>query len=231
MPILRSILAATDSFDIFSIVVKKDTMNIEAHTSLLVIAILVGIIGLMFLPRLWKLRGNYEFDEAEFGIGAQKFKFKANHENLQIAYKMWVELSTRKVGLVVDAENDVVTEVYNSWYEFFKVMRELLKEIPAQQLRTDESSRVLVQLATKILNNELRPHLARWQAEFRRWYEAELANPANKGIRPQTIQQNFPQYADLIEEMQRVNNGLVSYRLKLEKIVLPGSNRGLSAEG
>ena len=39
-----------------------------------------------------------------------------------------MELSTRKIAIPFDIENDVIDEVYDSWYNFFSTARELLKE-------------------------------------------------------------------------------------------------------
>src|SRR5689334_1566615 len=77
------------------------------------------IIGLLLWIFFWIKRfsffsgGNFEIDETELGIGSQKIKIKPSYEDIQIAYKLWVELSTRKIGLPLDFENDVVLEVFN----------------------------------------------------------------------------------------------------------------------
>lgn len=102
------------------------------------------------------------------GIGDSSVKLTYNKKDQAIAYKLWVELSTRKIGLMFDKEYDVITEVYNSWYEFFKIARELLKDIPASRL---PYSNDLIVLTEKVLNKGLRPHLTTWQAKYRKWYE------------------------------------------------------------
>src|SRR5437762_14135670 len=86
--------------------------------------LLVGLVVLLLFGVLWLRRGfpwgksYFELDETEVGIGAGKLKLKANYDDLQVAFKFWTELSTRKIGLPFDEENDVVVEVYDSWYEF-----------------------------------------------------------------------------------------------------------------
>ena len=69
---------------------------------------------------------SYEINEADIGIGNSKITIVRNCGDMQIAYKLWVELSTRKIGLSIDLDNDVIAEVYDSWYEFFKMTRELV---------------------------------------------------------------------------------------------------------
>ena len=100
------------------------------------------------------------------GIGGQKIFLRPNTTDLQIAYKIWVELSTRKIGLPIDLNHDVLLEVYDSWYEFFSVTRNHIKDVPATRFRRKDTEQIIM-LSIDILNLEVRPHLTRWQARFR----------------------------------------------------------------
>lgn len=60
----------------------------------------------------------FEIESAEFGFGNGKISLKPNEVDQQIAYAIWVELSTRKIGLSIDPEKDVIYEVYDSWFSF-----------------------------------------------------------------------------------------------------------------
>jgi len=162
----------------------------------------------------------YEIDEATIGIGTQKVKIKPNYEDMQIAYKLWVELSTRKIGLEVDLDHDVINEIYDSWYEFFKLTRDLIKEIPVFKIRKDESTKELVRIAIEVLNEGLRPHLTKWQAKFRKWYDSEIQKDENKNLSPQDIQKKYPEYEDLTKEMIGVNRKLIEYRKILRQLAM-----------
>lgn len=166
------------------------------------------------------LSKDYEINEAELGIGTAKVKITPNYEDLQIAYKLVVELSTRKIGLPIDIEHDVIVEVYNSWYEFFKVTRELIKDIPALKIRRNKSTRQLVNIVLEVLNIGIRPHLTKWQARFRRWYENESKTEGNFGLSPQQIQKKFPDYKLLVDDMKSVNIKLIKYKELLNRIVM-----------
>ena len=102
----------------------------------LVLAFFFFVVGLI----VWRLvRGSaftrfMEIDEAEIGIGDQKIRLKPNEVDRQIAYQVWVELSTRKIGLEIDPDHDVISEIYDSWYSFFSVTRELIKDVPATKI-------------------------------------------------------------------------------------------------
>jgi hypothetical protein len=170
----------------------------------------------------WRKVKAYEIDEAVIGIGDQKVKIKPNYQDMQIAYKLWVELSTRKIGLEIDLENDVIKEIYNSWYEFFKLTRELIKDIPVSKIRKDESTKELVRIAIEVLNEGLRPHLTKWQARFRKWYNTEIEREENKNLSPQEIQKKYPEYENLTKEMIEVNHKLIEYRKILRQLAIGG---------
>jgi hypothetical protein len=151
---------------------------------------------------------DFELDSAEFGIGSGKLTFKPNRTDRQIAYAIWVELSTRKIGLEIDYENDVISEVYDSWYTFFGITRELIKEVPADKLQ-HKSTRAIVKLSVQILNSGVRPHLTRWQARFRKWYDNQLSVNDED---PQSIQNTYQQYDELKADLEAVNRNLIAYR-------------------
>lgn len=153
-----------------------------------------------------------DIDEVNLGIGNNSVKLLYNKKDQEIAYKLWVELSTRKIGLPFERENDVINEVYNSWYEFFKIARELLKEIPASRLPYAND---LIQLTEKVLNMGLRPHLTMWQAKYRKWYDKALEE---KSGTPQEIQEQYPEYALLVEDLVQTNQRMIEYKKLMGEI-------------
>ena len=158
-------------------------------------------------------RKSITIDEINLGIGDSSVKLTYNKKDQEIAYKLWVELSTRKIGLMFDKEHDVITEVYNSWYEFFKIARELLKDIPASRL---PYSNDLIELTEKVLNTGLRPHLTIWQAKYRKWYEKEL--DCNTEDSPQELQRKYPYYDELVDDLIKTNKRMLEYKNLMKKI-------------
>ena len=196
--------------------------NFNIQLGLNPIVAVVILVSILLYLRLSKrmLSKDYEIDEAELGIGSAKLTIKPNYEDIQIAYKLWVELTTRKIGLPFDSEHDVIDEIYSSWYEFFKITRELIKSIPAVKIRRNESTRKLVRISIDVLNSGIRPHLTKWQARFRRWYEHESKADKNSGIFPQDIQKKFPDYQSLLVDLRSVNDNLIKYKNKLNDMVM-----------
>ena len=164
-------------------------------------------------------RQQFEINEIELGIGGGRVKITPNHEDLQIAYKLWVELKTRKLGLTFDEQHDVIIEVYDSWHEFFKITRELIKAVPVAKIRGQKSTQILVGVSIDVLNKAIRPHLTKWQARFRHWYELELSKPANTDVPPQELQKRYPEYLTLVSELKAANARLVTYAATLTKLL------------
>jgi len=117
----------------------------------------------------------------------------------------------------------LISEIYDSWYGFFTVTRELVKGIPAQKVRRDSTQKI-IRLSIEVLNEGLRPHLTRWQARFRHWYDRELRKydegTGEEVLDPQLIQERFPKYDELKVDMERVNQSLIKYRKQMYRMVL-----------
>ena len=214
--------SAPTAVDLFSVRFLPDwsfSVQISFWITMAVVAAgtIYGVWRYFYGGASWK---EFEIDQAEIGTGAGKLRLKPNMTDRQVAYAIWVELSTRKIGLPIDFEHDVIAEVYNSWYEFFAVTRELVKSIPVNKVRRDSTQKI-IKISIEVLNEGLRPHLTMWQARFRRWYE----NQVNKAsgdlvVDPQEIQRQFPRYEELKTDMERVNQRLISYRNHMRRLVM-----------
>jgi len=182
---------------------------------LLCFGVVVVVVASRLFRGRWPLR--LEVVEAEVALGnIGRIKLRPTYEEIQIAHKAWTELATRKAAVPFDEENDVIVEVYDSWYELFGRMRELVKELPAQQLRRSQDTRALAMLLVDALNRGLRPHLTTWQARFRQWYEQEIKS--SLGVAPQAVQRKYPDYRPLVSDLKKVNSELVQYAAVLKKL-------------
>jgi len=205
--------------DLFQLSLAK-SLAITVRIDSVVTIVILGILAVAIVVRIAtkKTSQKLEIDEAELGIGSQKIKFKANTTDMQVAYSLWIEMSTRTIGVAVDKEHDLVHEVYKSWYEFFGVCRSLLKNIPITKYKHRETVKI-VEIAIAVLNSEIRPHLTKWQARYQRWYTAESTKEQNAYVDPHQIQRHFPQYDELMSELCDVNEKLINYRGMLQKLL------------
>lgn len=154
-------------------------------------------------------------DEIELGIGNSHITLKYDAKDKEIAYKLWIELNTRKIGLQYDEEDDVLVEMYDSWYKFFEIARELLKEMPQNKFA---STPQLIELSLKILNIGLRPHLTKWQAKYRKWYAIEIEKQENEDKTPQEIQKKYSHYVELVDDLKITNQRMMEYKELLYEI-------------
>ena len=163
-----------------------------------------------------KLKYTFAGTEVEYSINR-------NFQNIEIAHRMYVELITRKAAILID-ENDVIVEVYNSWYTLFQTTREELKKLSGEMLLDNQVSKDLIKLLTDILNMGLRPHLTEHQAKFRKWYNLVIASEDNENKTPQKIQSEYEDYENLFKSMKSVNELLIEYSKRLDEIVNGNKN-------
>lgn len=198
------------SIDSFYLIVIK--LNWIAFITLCVLLFLISWLYKKVITKVHK--HSIEIQEITLGIGNSSLKIKYDNRDRAIAYKLWVELNTRKIGLEFDTENDVIDEVYNSWYEYFRIARELIKELPVNKI---ESTPELIELVTNVLNNGLRPHLTKWQARYRRWYSVAIKSNSTEEP-PQDIQKKYPHYRELVDDLIKTNKQMIAYKDLMYKI-------------
>lgn len=196
----------------------KFALNVEVGPGLIILTAVIAVI--IILIKLIKPKG-LSFRETELKVALGNIgdiQIRHNHDVAQIAHKAWSELITRKAGLLFDVEHDVIVEVYNSWYQLFSEMRILIKNVPANRLKNKDTKK-LVDLLIDSLNKGMRPHLTKWQAKFRRWYDAALEKPENKEKSPQEIQKLYPNYSELLQDLILINQQLVAYTNDIKQLI------------
>ena len=197
--------------------------EISAIWIIIIIAVCASLIFFIYTQLLKNKLSHYKIDTVTITSGGISTTIKKQYEVQQIAYSLWVELQTRKIGIPIDEENDVIYEVYKSWYTFFSTAREMIKAIPADELKSN-AAKDLVILTTNILNKEIRAHLTKWQAKYRYWYKKEKDKDSSKHTAPQHMQKNFnlsesENYKSLMEDMISTNEAIINYRKQLEVMV------------
>ncbi len=208
--------------ELLSLVVDKG-LDVTFHVAGPIVGIILVVLLLLVFAALFRggiisKLSKYELDAAEFGMRGQKIVLRPNDTDKQIAYKIWVELSTRKIGLEIEPDDDVIYDIYKSWYDFFGVTRELIKDVPATKFRRRNTEKI-IRLSIEVLNQGIRPHLTKWQARFRYWYEKQLEKDKEGELSPQEIQTKFPQYDELCADLLDVNQRLIKYRKRMYEIV------------
>jgi len=196
-------------------ITEKYTLGIEVSAWVVALVLLLIFVFVAW-RRLAKQHHVVEVNINLGGIGCMKIC--PSWEDIQIAHQIWTELVTRKAAIPFDPENDVIVEIYDSWYALFQRTRQLIGDIPGKCIRRDKSTQQIVKIATESLNLGLRPHLTKWQAIYRNWWRN--SEDALKRVTPQEHQKTFPQYAELVAEMLVVNKQMIEYAAQLQKVVI-----------
>jgi len=181
--------------------------------------LIVAIIFILAIYVIWiRRRMRFGLVKVDIKLGnVGSVEFRPNKNDLQIAHRIWTELVTRKAAIPIDKENDVIEEIYDSWYAMFQKVREFIGDIPADLIRHNKSTKEIVRIATQTLNDGLRPHLTKWQARFRTWSTSKKDKLMD--MTPQDFQKDYPEYKYLIEDLMFVNEQLIQYAQELKKII------------
>ncbi len=198
----------------------KPSLTIESDWLLIIVLFGIILLAVIFRKKRYLSWFNrYDMEVEISGTPKLKVKVERNNENLFIANRIYIELTTRKAAIPFDEDNDVIAEVYDSWYKLFGIIREEIKSVPGRYLKDHDPTTALIGLTTKILNEGLRPHLTLYQARFRKWYEEEIARPENKQLSPHEIQMKYPDYKNLVDSIKQVNKTLTEFANELNKLI------------
>jgi hypothetical protein len=168
---------------------------------------------------LWRLRRNTSHSVTvaiPFGLGS--WSYDTTPVDRIVAWRMHIQLVSRKAALPFDPQFDLVCDVYDSLFALFGETRNLLLDLPPREF---ERASGVATLILKVQNDGIRPHLTCWQAGFRRWWERAEKLADNVARTPQEIQRDYPQYEALVADLQRTNTELQKYADELLRIAKP----------
>lgn len=166
---------------------------------------------------VWPKNTAWEAKEVTIDVAKiGSIKLTPNQEVAGLAHRAWTEIVTRKACIPFDEENDVITEVYDSWYALFGEIRALIKAIPVEKLRASEDARKLCDYLKQALNDILRPHLTKHQARFRAWFES--ASEQQKDKSPQEVQRGYAEYDALVTDLKATIKDFGSMEAALKAI-------------
>ncbi len=173
----------------------------------------LGLIGITEEEEIQRTKDKRE--ECKCKNEGTPFISKSDSEIKMFAKKIYIELITRKAGIPIDEKNDVIEEVYNSWYKLFDIIRNKLDILPVNCLKDQLNLESAVGISFQILNDILRPHLTEHQARFRSWFAEAKQDPKNKSISPQDLQRKYPDYKILMKSLKKTNEMLIDSANKL----------------
>lgn len=167
-----------------------------------------------------KIEMHFAEKKNKTGVDLNQNSFRiANQDIVAFTTRIYIELSTRKAAIPIDENEDVIEEIYDSWYKLFCIIREEMKSLPVIYFKDQSHASPAIELAQEILNEILRPHLTKYQAKYRSWLEKEKQNSKNKNITPQALQKKYPDYQSMIKSLKQTNKVLIDSANKIYGLI------------
>jgi hypothetical protein len=161
-----------------------------------------GLIGLIIgAMALAYNRGSAFLTLSEMTINLPQvgeMKFAINSEYRRVAWKLFIETLTRISTQPLGSEHGSLREALTSLYSLFSVTRELLKNMPPSRAT---SQTTVEMLAIRMLNQELRPFLAKWHVRLKQF---ETAHPESDELK-------WPENSHCRKELEATRKRIVDY--------------------
>jgi hypothetical protein len=125
--------------------------------------------------------------------------FAVTPSNEGVAWRLFVESSTRVATQPLDQGSGVIRETLGSLYSLFQSVREILLE--AGPTATPGTEKTVEHLALAMLNGQLRPFLSRWHPRLTAWEQAN----------PDTPESQWPDNEACRAELEVMRTGLLHY--------------------
>lgn len=160
-----------------------------------------------------------------FGLGGVTMDL--SDEAARAAWSLYVELGTRIAAEPLAKGQGSVREALGSLHALFGVTRSILREGGLEVARSSAGQESLGSIAMRILNEGLRPHLARWHASlsaheaacWRAWLERGKPLPDHHGAAAALVDESaWDGYEAFFGELVEVQRGLGEYVLLLRRL-------------
>jgi hypothetical protein len=142
-----------------------------------------------------------------------ELRFAVTRDNRQVAWQLFVESATRISIQRLGEDSGLVREAMNSLYTLFTTTREILTQ--AQPSRRTGRNPTVEHLAVAMLNNEIRPFLAKWHPRLRAWEMSHKDQPEH----------SWPENLDCRSELGEMQERLISYTVSFGELAgIPNVN-------
>jgi hypothetical protein len=145
----------------------------------LLFAVLGALIGLLCLPVyrfVFSGRNEFELESAEIKVPfvGTTLKVKLNDAHKIVAWKLFVELSTRITSQSLQPGEGLIREALTSLYKVLDITRTELKTMRPTRLPVSPEDYTVESYAVLMLNDALRPFMGRWHPRLSKWERTAL---------------------------------------------------------
>lgn len=145
----------------------------------LLFAVLGGTIGFFCLPTYrWLVSDGKELNLESVDVkvplvGTLKVKISDAHRI--VAWKLFIELSTRVTSQPLAAGEGIIRDALDSLHRLFDIVRAELKSMTPSPIPVTQGTYTVESYAVRMLNDGLRPMLRRWHPRLMKWEKRNLA--------------------------------------------------------
>lgn len=166
-----------------------------------------GVLG-WFSRKVSVLRPTKVTVNIPFGIGSLELNVDSGVR--KAAWLLYIELSTRISTQSLGSNDGLLREALDSLYKIFETTRQILREA-GSDVGMQETS--VGGIALKVLNEGLRPFLAKWHPALEEW-EAQRPETCSRKVH----EQQWSQSSQMRSELEFLRQGLQEYAKGLERI-------------
>jgi hypothetical protein len=184
----------------------------QRHNRQIITNTLLGLLGLGIgafvvikrnILKIKKVSANIPF-----GIGQVELETVETSRNA--AWALYIEMTTRIATQQLEDDHGLLREALNSLYSLFGITRQILKEAGPD---VGASSETVGGIATDVLNQGLRPFLAKWHPKLQIW---EAQRP--EGVSHKEHEKNWAEEVQMRHELKLLGQNLEQYTNALAKI-------------
>lgn len=140
------------------------------------------------------------------GIASIEGTWKPDKSQKDAAWELYIELITRISVQPLPDKKGIKREALDSLYELFQTTRDILKEYgPSVAPPEDSNSPSFGVIAVAVLNNRLRPFLAKWHPALEKY---EQNRPSDKSVKEH--EEEWEDLDQLNSELNELQEDLLS---------------------
>jgi hypothetical protein len=211
----------------------QDTVHIVLHNSpgeatnyfsppyfLLYITFLAG---LLIVFRKYK-RLLFTLSPREYEVNLPGFNLKGEIRyttyEQTLAWKTYVELTTRISGNRLASKEGIVREALSSLHQAFSEIRSLLKNIDLEKIDQKNSNYTATSLILIIMNSRIRPFLSKWHPLLQQHENENVLKTS-----AYEHEQNWKLIKECRDELETLEKGIADFIIELRNIAEGKNNR------
>lgn len=154
----------------------------------------------------------------EIELPNSPIKINPNKQLINSARIAYVEIANRKMAIEFSEDTDAISEIYDSYYSSFEILRNLLKNLSHNGKEGE-----LYKYINGFMNEVLRNHLGKYQQKYRAWLKREKEK--KNYLDENTQQKKYQLYNEIVDDIKELNKKSIKMLIVLESIAYRTKSR------